>query len=306
MSQLKRGRFSKQEDDYIRNNVATMNDKQIGAALNRDEKSICNRRTRLGIESPRTKPKLTQKHREAYVAQLDDQERKKFFEKEIIASSRYKSIKGALSTEEQRYYVEKYVEFMMDPTIETMTAMEKDTLHQMLVAEIQTQRYLAEEKAHKDLILKLINGGQITDPGKIPAFSRSREIKDAQDVIMKCQSSLMVERKQRLKDQSDQSVTFTNLIKELKDPRNRFRLGAEAAMLKVIAEQTYNSRIDKNIFSGSGKKFDVSRNFRNGEAPDLPDDFLPSVDGEKDAVQEQDSKQEVDPGLADSEPGQNE
>jgi hypothetical protein len=259
-----------------------MSDKEIGQRLNRDETSINNRRRRLGLVNSRSKPRLSKKSREAYVAQLDDDERRKFFEKEIVKSSRYKSIQASFSDEEKKYYVEKYVEFMMDPTIETMTAMEKDTLHNMILAEVQIQRYLEEEKMHKDLVKKLYASGKISDPAKIPAFSRAREIKDCQEVIMKCQSSLMVERKQRLKDQSDQSVTFTNLIKELKDPRNRYRLGAEAAMLKVIAEKTYNARVGKNIVSGGGQSFDLSKNFRSGEVPELPDDFLPSVDEAKD------------------------
>jgi hypothetical protein len=279
---LKRGRFSATEDNFIRNNHETMTDKEIGQKLNRDETSVTNRRTRLGLSNSRSKPRLSKKNREAYVAQLDDTERKKFFEKEIVASSRYKSVQSSFNDEEKKYYVEKYVEFMMDPTIETMTAMEKDTLHNAILAEVQIQRYLEEEKMHKDLVKKMFQSGKISDPAKLPMFSRAREIKDCQEVIMKCQSSLMVERKQRLKDQSDQSVTFTNLIKELKDPRNRYRLGAEAAMLKVIAEKTYNARLGKNIVSGGGRSFDLSKNFRKGEVPELPDDFLPSVDEAKD------------------------
>ena len=172
---------------------------------------------------------------------------------------------------------------MMDPTIETMTAMEKDTLHQMLIQEVLVQRFMKEMKDHSDRIETLLNQGKIK-PHEVVPFSRAREIKDAQDIIAKCQASLMVERKQRLKDQSDQSVTFTNLIKELKDPRNRFRLGAEAAMLKVITEQTYNAKLGKNIRSGNARSFDLERNFRNGEVPELPEEFLPPVEQEDDGT----------------------
>lgn len=278
---LKRGRFSKTEDQYIQDNHEQMTDKQIGDALNRDETSISNRRKRLGLQNSRSKPRLTKKHRQAYVAQLDDEERKKFFEKEIVKSSRYKSIQNAFSQDEKKYYVEQYVEFMMDPTIETMTAMERETLHNMILAQVEVQRILEEEKMHKDMVKALVQQGKIKNPAEIPVFSRYRDLKDAQEIIAKCQKSLMVERQQRLKDQSDQSVTFTNLIKELKDPRNRYRLGVEAAMLKVITEQTYNSRLGKNIFTGSGRSYDMSKNFRDGNVPELPDDFLPSVDDDK-------------------------
>lgn len=268
------GRFSKEEDETIRTSYGTRSAAEIARDLRRATKSVENRVTKLGLRSPQKKPNLTKsQHREAYVATLTDDERKEFFGKEVRASSRYRSVIDAFSDHERDYYIEKYVEFMMDPTIETMTAMEKDTLHQMLLAEIQIQRYMREEKQHSDILADW--DGQGPPP---PPFSRAREIKDCQDVIMKCQKSLMVERAQRLKDQSDQSVTFTNLIKEMKDPRNRHTLGNEAAMLKLIAEQTFNSKLGTNIVSGSDRKFDLARNFVDGEVPELPTEFLPPVE----------------------------
>lgn len=272
------GRFTKSEDQHLHDNYKTKSHADMARALGRDPKSVTNRLNKLGLKSGNKKPKLTAKNnREAYVATLTDTDRKKFFEKEIVASSRYRACQDAMNNNERRYYVEKYVEFMMDPTIETMTSMEKGILHAMILAEIQIQRYMKEEKESKDNVDKLVSQGNIHNPGAIIPVSRAREIKDAQEIIMKCQASLMVERKQRLKDQSDQSVTFTNLIKEMKDPRNRFRLGAEAAMLKVITEQTYNSKLGNNILSGSGRKFDMSKNFRGSDVPELPEEFLPPV-----------------------------
>lgn len=267
------GRFSKKEDDFITNNHSAMTDGAIGEALNRTTKSVTNRRNKLGLSTKRNKPKLTEKHRDAYVATLDDDDRKKFFEKEIRGSARYRSITHALSSDEQSYYIEKYVDFMMDPTIETMTAMEKDALHQMLLAEVRINRHMAEEKEWKDMC----DNWDVAN-GKPPApISRAKEIRECQEVILKCQASLNVERKQRLKNQSDQSITFTNLIKEMKNPQTRHRMGLEATMLKVITERYYNSHLDKNIFSGNGKKFDMTKNFRDGDVPEMPTEFLPAV-----------------------------
>jgi hypothetical protein len=271
---FKTGRFSKSEDDFLVHNHSSMTDKQLAQALGRTVKSVTNRRDKLDLKTSRSKPKLTEKHREAYVATLDKTERKKFFEKEVKSSEQYRSIFDALADHEHKYYVEKYVDFMSDPTIETMTAMEKDALHQLILSELRIVRHFREEKAYNDKI-------EDWNPanGKPPTpISRAKEIRECQEVVIKMQASLMVERKQRLKDQSDQSMTFTNLIKEMKNPQNRARLGAEATMLKVIAEKTYNDKIDTgNIVSGKNEKFDISKNFRKDQMPELPKSFLPKV-----------------------------
>lgn len=271
---FKTGRFSKEEDDFLMHNHSTMTDKQLAEALGRTVKSVTNRRDKLGLTTNRNKPKLTKNYREAYVASLDDKDRKKFFEKEVQSSEQYRSMFDALDEHEHKYYVEKYVDFMSDPTIETMTAMEKDALHQLILSELRIVRHFREEKAYNDKI-------KDWDPanGKPPPpISRAKEVRECQEVVIKMQTSLMVERKQRLKDLSDQSITFTSLIKEMKDPRNRNRFGIEATMLKVIAEKTYNDKVkSKNIISGKNKTFDLSVNFREGKIPDLPDNFLPKV-----------------------------
>ena len=272
-SELITGRFSDSEKEFIRNNHETMTDKAIGEALNRDPKSVTNRRSKLKLGTKRNKPKLTKKHRESYVASLDEQDKQKFHEKEIISSARFRSIQPSLSDSEQAYYIEAYIEFMLDPTIETMTAMEKDALHQMLISEMRIVRHMAEEKKYNDMI----SGWEIKN-GKPPVpISRAKEIRECQEVLMKCQASLNVERKQRLKNQTDQSITFTNLIKEMKNPQIRHRMAIEATMLKVVAERFYNSHLGTNIRSGKDEDFDLSKNFRDGNTPSLPKDFLPPV-----------------------------
>lgn len=275
---LRGGRFNENEDNFIRSNHALMTDSELAKALNRTEKSVTNRRYRLGINTSKSKPKLTTKHREAYLANLNDDDRKKEIEKEIKLSSTYRSICESLSPDEQMYYVEKYVDFMMDPTVETMTAMEKDALHQLILAEIRIIRYMAEERKWHRILDEW-------DPllGKKPyPISRSKEIAECQSLILKCQHSLNVERIQRLKDSNDQSFTFANLIKEMKNPQTRYRMGLEAQMLKVITEKTYNDLLGTNIFSGRKDGFNLALNFRDKESVDnLKGNFLPSIKDEE-------------------------
>lgn len=269
MSNVKRGRFSETEEEFIKKNHDKMTDKDIAIALGRNTKSVTNKRRKMNLKNERsdtTKKIDLGGTKDAYISTLDDSDRAKHFEQEVRRSARFKSLSTSLSIEEQNYYVEKYVEFMMDPTIETMTAMEKDTLHQMTIADIRIAKYQKDE--YEDQI-RAKNENRV-------GISRSREIRECQEVIKKCQESLNVERKQRLKNQSDQSITFTNLIRELKDPGVRLRTGREAAMLKFIAEQFYNDSLDKNILSGRDNKFKIEKNFKV-DPGELSSDFLPKV-----------------------------
>lgn len=268
---IKKGRFSSAEDDFILKNTDSMTDKQIADSLGRTTKSVTNRRTKLNVPTKRDKPKLTSSHRDAYISSLEEKEKNEFFRKEILSSARFKAIKDSFCQKEVDYYIEKYVDFMMDSTIETMTAMEKDALHQLIVSEIRVNRYLQEEKD---------DSARALTEKRMP-MSRAREIRECQEVIMKCQASLNVERKQRLKNQSDQSITFTNLIKDMKNPGIRARLGREAAMLKYIAEKTYNHLYDnKALRSGKEQDFVLEKNFKDEEDPSLSADFLPEVKDE--------------------------
>jgi hypothetical protein len=262
-----KGRYTEKERTFIAENYMKMTDREIAAALNRDVKSVSNQRTKMNLASPKRKKRVTKGSREAYVSTMGDEERKKFFGKEVKASASYKALLNALESEHLEFYVEKYVDFMMDPTIETMTAAEKDSLHTMILAEIKINQYLAAEKKSKDTVAA----------DQVP-ISKGKEIREMQEVILKCQQNLGVERRMRLKNQSDQAITFSNLVKDLKNPAIRLRAGNEAIMLKFIGEGWFNEHLGTNIISGKDKKFDISRNFKPGRMPEKIDaDFTPTL-----------------------------
>ena len=146
--------------------------------------------------------------------------------------------------------------------------MEKDALHQLLINEIRINRFLAEEKTDKALA---------AHQQRAP-ISRAKEIRECQEVIMKAQKSLNVEREQRLKDQNDQALTFTNLIRDMKHPLTRQKVGIEAVMLKFIAEKTYNDNLGTHIISGKDEKFEIDKLFRKGQMPEnLGSNFVPTI-----------------------------
>lgn len=251
---MKSGRWSPEEDDALRKQYANMTDEQLAKELNRPVDGVRNRRRLLGLEDKKAKSITLdpEKSREAYIASMSDDERKEFFRNELRKSTLYKSTKAVLDPEELVLYEDKYVDFMSDPTIETMTVMEKDALHDMTVAQIRIFRHLKEER----------NASAKGEP-----ISRAKEIQACQDVVSRAQESLNVQRKQRLKNQNDQAVTFTNVIKELKDPNIRRKTGVEATMFKFIAEKFYNDHVGVNIISGKDTTYDTSKLFKDGVEP---------------------------------------
>ncbi len=269
MGGLVSGKFSIQEDDIIRANYQTMTCDALAQTLNREKKSVENRICKLGLKKKTdslTEMVSPKKNRVAYMAALSDEERKGFLRKELRGSSTYKQIKPILSNEDLEYYEDKYIDFMMDPTIETMTIMEKDALHDMTMAQIRMFQYMRDEK------IKDVQGR---------TYSKAKEIRECQEIIQHCQESLNVQRKQRLKNANDQAVNFTSIVRELKDPNLRREIGYEAAMLKYIGQRYYLDHLrtgnrEGNIISGrSAGIFEIDSLFIKGAVPSgLGGEFL--------------------------------
>lgn len=264
----KRG-FTKKEKAFIHDNYETMKDSQMARALSRTKSSIKNYRIRNNLIKPAQGVRAagpTRANMQNYVGSLDEFDKRDHFLRELRASPLYKAFKNACDNDRNyiRLYEKKYVEFMMDPNIETITTTERDSWHEMTVAQIRELEYIRKEKEPVMRIDKDGNAYEI-----YPNYAR--EISECTKIIQKCQESLNVERKQRLKDGSDQAINFTEVVKELRSSAMRRKAGEEAAMLKYIAERHYNDHLGKNIASG---KFDLNQNFKEGKEPeDLDGDF---------------------------------
>lgn len=259
--------FSKHEKAFIHDNFETMKDEQIARKLSRTKSSIKNYRIRRNLikSSQGVRPAGPSASRTNFMSNMDDFEKSDHFLKQLRASSLYQAFRDACDEKKYiRLYEQKFVEFMMDPTVETVTTMERDVWHEMTVAQIREIEYIRKEK---QLTTRIDKDGNSFDV--YPDYSR--EISDCTKTIQKCQDSLNVERKQRLKDGSDVAMNFTEVIKELRSSATRRKAGDEAAMMKYITERHYNDHIGKNIASG---KFDLGLNFKDGKEPeDLDGDF---------------------------------
>jgi hypothetical protein len=259
-----KGPFTDKEIEYIKNNYQLLTDREMASALGRPIKSITNKRTNLGLSNKgKGKAENKEKFRATYISSLSQDDKRVEFTKELRGSSTYRAAKKCLNKHEVAFYEEKFLDFMLDPSIETMTAPEKDALHEMIMCQVQLNR-LREE--------------QLRQQSTMQPFNKHRDMKDLQDTILKYQQNLKVTREKRLRDNSDSAMTFTNLIKEMRNPATREKLGYEAAMLKYIAEKTYNNYVaSNNIMSGQEQLFDVDDLFKDGMEPDgLNGNFTPS------------------------------
>jgi len=259
-------KFTSKEEEFVRANYQTMTDRQMACQLGRTKKSIEGFRSKnklnkfSGAQGRRQKNSAGNKNRRAFLATLDDEEKMAFLTRELKRSALYKTFcKSYHSAQEYiKLYEQKYIEFMMDPTIETVTSMERDIWHEMTLAQIREMEYLYKEKEEQF----------VDDDGRVISKNFAKEIAQCQETIRKCQESLNVERVQRLKSGSDQAVSFTQVIKELRHPDLRRKAGEAAAMLKYIAEKHYNSKLGKNIISGSNEMYNINELFKDGKEPE--------------------------------------
>jgi hypothetical protein len=269
------GRPTVKDEDFIKDNYQVMTDTEMADVLGRSKRSVQHIRTRLGLEKKKGPKERVDpnKARESYVNSLEDDEKRTFFLKELRKSSMYKAFVTVIAKDpvQQKYvafYEQKYIDFMTDPSVETMTSPERDIWHEMTMAQIRELQYIRKEHEEKKTIVTK-DGAEIEID-----YDFSREINQCQETIRKCHESLNVTRAQRLKNANDSAVNFTEVIKELRHPEIRRKVGDQAAMFKYIAERHYNDHLGQNIISGNSHRYDVDQNFKNGEEPrELDGDF---------------------------------
>lgn len=261
---MKKGRFTEEEKVFVKQNYLMMSDQQMADTLKRNKTSIVNfRRTNeleKGGKSASAENFDQDSVREQFISALPEEDKKKELLHSLRASSQYRTIIKSLDKSEVQFYEDRFLDFMMDPTIETMTTTEKDALHRKTLAEIRVHRFMEDEKGFRE------SGNP---------QNKAREIKDLNDVIFQCEKSLNVTREQRLKDGQDQSINFTSIVKELQDPRLKQEVGYEAAMFKWMQRVAFNEEIGKTIHAGDDSKFDLEEDFLNpDDAKKFDADFL--------------------------------
>ncbi len=275
----KRGKWSQDDKNFLSANYLLLTDQQIANRLDRTRASVTKTRERMKLTKA-TEPKkdIEGQYRGSYISGLSQGDKESFLLAELKRTAQFKQTKAVLQKHEIEFYQERYMDFMMDPTIETMTSAEKDTLHRKTLAEVRLLRFMAEEKRALDSFNAIELNKKLTDQEKEEQrkwiANKSKEIGDCNSVIKECEKSLNVTREQRLKNSSDQAVNFTTLIKDLQNPTIRSEVGNEAAMFRWMTRKDYNEKIGKRIHSGKNDKYDTNLEFKSGVEPSgLSNDF---------------------------------
>ena len=245
----KKGRWEKWEEEYILKNYERMTDEDLATFLNRTRLAVTEKRRGLGakknikkedqtVESVQT---IVEKHRAIQdavpLADMDDAQERQAFLSELLHSPMWPECIEIFNEKEQKLYQYNYVETMMN--LETVTGVEKNTIHIMLCSLIRLNRYQKMEK-------ELHKMGPSADK-----LSLHREIKDTHDIYTKAQTELNVSRRQRIKEEGDQRLNLIELIKELDAKDAREKLGREADALKHIERLEGKRLTDKGFVRGT-------------------------------------------------------
>lgn len=285
---VKSGDWDESERNFLHANYLLMTDSEIARKLGRTKRAVQKARERLGLmKTKEVQPEVEDRFRSSYVSNLSDSDKRDFLLAELRRTSQYKKTKAVLSRDELSFYEERYVEFMLDPTIETMTSPEKDTLHRKTLTEIRLFRFMEDERRLREMV-EDFDDEDDDDPDardeqekNLKYLSdRSRQIQDCQQVIKECEKSLNVTRADRLKNSSDQAINFTSIVKDLQNPTIRKAAGGEAAMFRWMARRHYNDHLGTNVISGRDERYDLDQEFKDGEEPDdLSSEFIPQEEG---------------------------
>jgi hypothetical protein len=234
--EAKKGRWEDWEKDYLFKHYDTSTAAELAAHLGRSKSSIIEQKRKLKLKKNKKGLKAEEvnammaKHREVTentsVQNLEEAQQRRYWLNQLQESAAWKQCVVMFDDNELDVYRNKYVETMM--TLETVTEIEKGSIHIMISSMIRLDRYQQLEKEYRDMS----EGGDPEAAGK--AISLHREIKDTVEMYMKSEDTLNASRKQRIKEEGDQRLNVLELIKELDSKDARDKLGREADALKHI------------------------------------------------------------------------
>ena len=238
----KTGRWEEWEMDYLMTHYMDNTNVELATHLGRTKASVIGKKRKLKLK--KRKKYIKAEDVNAMIAQrqtlkdttsledLNDSQQRRFWINQLEQSAHWQQCKIMFDENELSIYKNKYVETMM--TLETVTEIEKGSIHIMISSLIRLDRYQQLEKEYRDMA----EGGDPEAAGK--SISLHREIKDTTEIYMKAEDTLNASRKQRIKQEGDQRLNILELLKELDNKELREKFGQEADALKYIQtlEQT--------------------------------------------------------------------
>ena len=262
----KKGAYSKAEKKYVEEHYLTMTDKELAAKLNRHPHGLYQYRRKNGwtksdedgkrlkdaVLKDQDKKERSKPDYEKPTASLTTDERKVLFLNKFNKSTRGDVVKRTCSTEETKYYKDKWCSYL--ESLDTITTAEEETLHQAIMEEVMIARYEEEIKHKKESVEKIKQDA--IDKGDTPPDISSIDINlhdqlnKAKERHMKLMKLLSTTREQRLKIKGETNINFVTICQQLVKREARAKVGREAAIMSYMQDEEEKRLRDNGFFIG--------------------------------------------------------
>jgi len=244
---MSKGRWQAWELQILKTHWQSMTDKEIGERLGRDADAIYRKRRVLGLQKGNGRPTNDSRKKAAMeqpteysLAQLSKDERVKFYKSQFSSNWRYKHLLRILLAGEVEYYKHKYIE--MINSMDSITIVEEDLLHNMIMCEIQIIRIQEQIKTELEAFKDADD-----DDARPPPQYLYKDLNDSEQRYIKYQRELNLTRQQRMKDNREEDVTIATIVQGLLDKRNRADADRLAGEMGYFSKRCRND-MDKMDF----------------------------------------------------------
>jgi len=235
----KKYHYTDEELTFLEHNWKSHTDKEIAQILGRTVESVGRQRKKFGWIKNNGRPSVESKKqaaseasykasdfiRKISFANMDKNQRLEIYKKNFATNPRYATVKHEVSEEEMRVYIHKYVDFM--DSIDTMTPQEEDSLHHMIMTDINISRI----RRH---IMRTEEEGEDGNPLTYGLYDT---LEKAEKRFVDYQKILNVTREKRLSKDREQKETIHTIVQTYRNKLARQELGRRAGLMEIFKEK---------------------------------------------------------------------
>lgn len=231
--------YGDEELKFIECNYKAKTDKEIAQILGRKEESISRQRKKYGWVKKNGRPSREEVNDNAvevaklnYVnnfnlSTMDKDQRLEVYKQNFENNHRYRYVKEELTFNELEYYRHKYVDFM--GSVETITPQEEDSLHHMLMTDINISRIRKQIKKMEDVS---------EDGSSNPlAYGLYDTLEKSEKRYLEYQKALNVTREKRLQKDKEHKETITSIISAYREKAVRQEMGRQAGLMEIFQQK---------------------------------------------------------------------
>ena len=233
--------YTDEELMFIEHNWKSHTDKEIAQILGRTVESVGRQRKKFGWIKQNGRPSVASKKqvaldtnhnfqssdfiREISFANMDKNQRLAIYKENFAANPRYATVKNELAEPEIKVYVHKYVDFM--DSVDTMTPQEEDSLHHMIMTDINISRVRRHIKRTEEE----------SEDGNPLIYGLYDTLEKAEKRFVEYQKILSVTREKRLQKDKEQKETIHTIVQTYRNKLARQELGRRAGLMEIFKEK---------------------------------------------------------------------